>query len=625
MREYKGRILFSITACLMTAVLAASPVFAAETASAERGIAEESVETESAEEEAPKEESADEVLTGEEEEEGFVRSEEESESDESDEAMVSEAVSDFEEDGESSASESGEASSESAYADVHDYVQTLSFVLEGDTAVLKIYGYRQNEWQYPLCDQVDMYLSYSDGSREKINLNYGYTSLHGTSYRTLSTDVDMVLSGSNYATTTIRIPMTALQNDTGISIQADSLSASLAVSEGGEASEEPHELSEYGQDIGGVVDWSEVKMTLLNSAGTNNAAQGYPPRCAWKLSPDGETVYIYLENVVDWSGLNSTGNFDIKTDTNRTFVFRILNGRVYVGTSNQELSGVTFIGDRNQGSYEIPVPVSMLPTYLKTISFGYDHEDPVLTGLEIGGGAAEADPDEFGVSSIDGNYAEWQSYPVSRLDYSGAGTQTASVEGECALINTGDYILGYCDTVFNAHAANAYDAATITLYNRLPDASSRWSWQNGDLGFRYAMVDEKGKMTWLNSGSLMAITGGTTELYIFGLDAWGNSTNINNLSQGDTCYGKLFVTVQEDGSRSQIEFYVDAEKYGERYGMSASEIRTVASEYIRIGGYTTAAGTSTYPLAGALILLFIAIAGYYITKEGMPSVMLKEA
>ena len=518
------------------------------------------------------------------------------------------------------AAQAEEASSgEAAQTSVKDHVQRLSFYQDGSSAVLEIYGYRADQWAYPLQNDVNMVLTYSDGSTEKIYLEYGYKALHGDGYRVIATDINNELHGSNYITTTIRIPFSEIREDRGVSVTADKLSAQLSDAPAAEEETGTGELSPYGQNIGGAVDWSVIEVTPLYSSGTNNTDTGYPPRCAWVFSEEKGLIYIYLENVVDWSGSYSTGNFDIVTDTNRTFMFRILDGKVMAGDDNEELEGVVHLGGKNNGSYEIPVPIDRLPAYIKTVSFGYDAEEPTLKGLALTGGAAPADPAAISKDSIDGIYDEWTTYPVDRLDYTTAGTQTATVDGECSLYSDGENIMGHCTSVYNAHTANAYDVATVTLYNRIPQENSwggyTFGWNGGDLGFKYAKVDENGNMTWLSAGDLQAIKSGTTELYIFGLNAWGNSSHIDNLTAGDTVYGKLFVTVSEDGTKAESEFYVDAAKYAERYGIAPEELRTVASEYIRIGGYTSCAGTSTYPVFGVSLLLGLAGFGFYLNRR----------
>jgi hypothetical protein len=70
---------------------------------------------------------------------------------------------------------------------------------------------------------------------------------------------------------------------------------------------------------------------------------------------------------------------------------------------------------------------------------------------------------------------------------------------------------------------------------------------------RFVTVNSAGNITWYSAGT--ALPEGTHELYIFDAQGWGNFTNINELSAGDVCYGKITVTT--GASFDECNLYLD--------------------------------------------------------------------
>ena len=65
-----------------------------------------------------------------------------------------------------------------------------------------------------------------------------------------------------------------------------------------------------------------------------------------------------------------------------------------------------------------------------------------------------------------------------------------------------------------------------------------------------------------------------------------------------------------------MEWYVDSNKLAARYGILETDMKTVSSQYIRIGPeVVTSAGTSTGPWAGAGMCVLTALVPFVIKKK----------
>lgn len=385
----------------------------------------------------------------------------------------------------------------------------------------------------------------------------------------------------------------------------------------------------YGIGISGsYYDWTQEKTVPIGSITQGQGDSQVNSRCAWKLTGDKETILIYLENIVPWGGERSTGNLSITTDLNKTFMFRITDQGAFTGNDYEtelesivENRGFGHGGDVNQWSYEIKVPVSLLPAYKQYVNFGYDAQSFVLTDLDLGKSNIKSSSSDI---IIDGDFSEWEYYPVGRLDYTTNGTHHATPDGEASLYSDGERIYGYCISEMTEHQ-NAYDVAKVTFYNRLP-ATDDWGgqyfgWNSGDLGVNFWMDDADGNIHEC-SGELQGITdthGESIHVYLLDLQGGSGYQNIKDVYDNpwnkNKVYGEMYIKV--GGGKAESEYYINAPLYAERYGGTPEDVlKTVAAEYIRIGGYVTSSGTPTGPALGVAMGLGIALTGVAKSKKG---------
>ena len=65
-----------------------------------------------------------------------------------------------------------------------------------------------------------------------------------------------------------------------------------------------------------------------------------------------------------------------------------------------------------------------------------------------------------------------------------------------------------------------------------------------------------------------------------------------------------------------MEWYVDSNKLAARYGIVESEMKTVSTQYVRIGPEViTSAGTSSGPIAGAGMCVLSALVPFVAKKK----------
>ena len=106
---------------------------------------------------------------------------------------------------------------------------------------------------------------------------------------------------------------------------------------------------------------------------------------------------------------------------------------------------------------------------------------------------------------------------------------------------------------------------------------------------------------------------GTYEYYIFDISCWGSSQNINELYDADVMYGKATITLTD--TKQDMEWYIDMNKYANKIGLSANDIKTVSTQYINIGDeWVTTAGTSTGPI-GSVVLIAASASAPFLKKS----------
>ena len=337
---------------------------------------------------------------------------------------------------------------------------------------------------------------------------------------------------------------------------------------------------------GKFTDWDAVKR---NDAGCPNTQH---PDCleATAMVFDGDYVYIYIKDGAGGdaagAGSHSNGQYVITTDLGRELVFQLKNNQ------GGSVAGVEDAVASHVGAqWEIAIPASELPQYQKSLSFGLYQQEPFITGVvniqedagHVGG---------FEGIIYDGLYGDWTAYPHTRIEYATAGTQEEVVDAEGALYSDGSTLFGHVVTRMPQHleeAAGEFTSAVTILFNN--DYKTAFY-------PRMVAVDDQGNIDW--SPSLKGLRPGTYEFYLASTDAWHTSSNLNDLNKADQMYGKMMITVGE--TSDECEFYLDLKLIADKFGCDASEFKTIAAQFGRIGQqWLTTAGASSGPWIGLII------------------------
>lgn len=301
---------------------------------------------------------------------------------------------------------------------------------------------------------------------------------------------------------------------------------------------------------------------------------------------DGDTVYIYLKETAGTlgayhAGTHANGKYEIITDLDQRLVFD-LN---YDGT----VSGIEGVSSKHVGDqWEIAIPASNLPHYLKTISFGLYQSDSIISDVVNLNGSGSGG--SFTGIVYDGLYGDWDYYPHHIIEYATAGTQENVEDASGALYLEDSTLYGHVYTTMQQHLDNANGHEFTT------GVTVRFN-DNTSMNFypRLTEVDDNGNVIW--SPQLEGLPNGTYEFSIMSLDAWGSSPRIDDLNEHDIEFGKMFVTIADD--KDQCEFYLDLEKVAEKLGVDESDFKVISAQFVNIGNeWITTAGTSTMPFVG---------------------------
>ncbi len=354
---------------------------------------------------------------------------------------------------------------------------------------------------------------------------------------------------------------------------------------------------------GNFTDWDAVTKVDMPEPTDYN---GGTDKIAWVVEED--YVYILITSEggnaesATWSGSHGNGKYAITTDLGRTLLLQVTQDGAVAGCDDA-------IVNHSGSQWEIAIPVSSLPDNDGQISLGYYQQDSVLTGY-IPGTEVSSKTD----ITYDGITGEWKDYPHTLIQYATAGTQESVPDGEAA-IYTDNYIYGHCETSMQAHlnerGTEFTSAVTVAAniasqvggsYSVGSDQSYRYA--NEDLHMRLVSVDSSGNINW--NPDFNNLENGSYEYFIFDTSAWGTSQNINNLVEADVLYGKATVIVSD--TKQEMEWYIIPEAFAARYGMDATEIKTVSAQYGKIGReWSSNAGTSTGPIGSvAMVSAFAA-------------------
>lgn len=341
---------------------------------------------------------------------------------------------------------------------------------------------------------------------------------------------------------------------------------------------------------GSFSDWKAVIKT---------AVEDKKPLLETAMIMDGDYVYIYMKESSDkaltWSGKYNNGKFTILTDTGRNLTFK-LNTDSIEGVSGAKVAHSNF-------KYEIAIPVSELPPYISTISYGYYmEEDMLIEGVaNLKKDDNDKDDKKFQGIVYDGSYGDWDYYPHKLIEYSTPGSN-GRADSEAALYLDDTTLYGH---VRIASHSNRMKFQPFTL---------RFNGKKGkSLDICLVAVDKDGNINYDPKLSDLQI-GKTYEFYLFDRQAGTDTKNIAD--KNVPIFGQMHYT--PGASSDETEYKVDLEKVAEYLHMNVTDMKLIEANYVNIGDeWVSIAGTSTGPLLGMSLcgLSVLAVFGYRRRKN----------
>lgn len=394
-----------------------------------------------------------------------------------------------------------------------------------------------------------------------------------------------------------------------------------------ESSDEPEQTEENEESVasgiyggidvdGNFDDWDSVVKSDPVNEQVNSCAM------VW----DGDYVYLMFDeaqqNSASWSGPSHNGNFVIKTDLDEVMIITIGNNgaagntvTVTIPSTNTTLTvengGIAAAFNEAYSSWgqstltEIAIPTSALPDYLRTISFGYYLGDMIISNV---GNFNPTDPEHDDTPNdgsaiyVDGDYADWNNYPVNTIEYQTAGTDNnyADAKGAIYQDNGTAYVYGVTNN-FRDEGAWSYGNQFLEVTVSIGGRSTK---------MQAVLVNDDGTLDWGASGRDRRYDAGTYHFALFEQSGWGSTSTLDSVSAGDILYGDLYMTVED--YQDKTEFNFDVETLANHLGVSASDGGIIHVQFHRIGNETLdASGASTGPWIVAVTTV-IAAGSYYV-------------
>ena len=486
--------------------------------------------------------------------------------------------------GSSGSTESGMWSNAPEISDV----MGLKVSNNGESVVISYKTKHSNPWEY--CYQGNpITITYADGTTKTIQFDWDGNGVHGDNWSNINgATVSKSTDQNDTEIATITIPASYFDS-MNFSLSSGDYSAEI---DGAPIAQDNSGAVYNGISLDGTFnDWNAVQKSTLNEPNGDHCVE----EVAWVIESD--YVYIYLKddgsNSATWAGPNHNGKYAITTDLGRTLVFQLTEDGAVVGANGA-------FANHTGSQWEIAIPTSSLPNNNGGLSFGLYLSDTTLEGY--GDTLTHESTTDI---KYDGLYGDWDNYPHKEIQYATAGTHENVPDGEAA-IYVDNNVYGHCETRMQAHLnekGGEYTQGVSVIVND--------DWSHA-LQMRLVTVDSAGNINW--NPAKQDLENGSYEYYIFDTGCWGSSANINNLVAADVCYGKATVTITD--GRHDMEWYVDSNKLAARYGILESDMKTVSSQYIRIGNeLVTSAGTSTGPFAGAGMCVLSALIPFLAKKK----------
>ncbi len=354
---------------------------------------------------------------------------------------------------------------------------------------------------------------------------------------------------------------------------------------------------------GNYDDWDAVSKSDVSGTNHNGVESISEVAAVW----DGDSLHIYIRDGqnanASQAGVYSNGKFAITSDLGyETDIQLTYDGRV------EGIDGVivSYVGDR----WEITIPASELPNYTNSLNFGYYRGETLIPDIMNVQGNDKTS--SFNGVEYNSDYRDWTDYPHGSIGY------TPDPDAKVALYQDGNTLYGHVVTDNEASLRDAggeFTQAVTICFNSTDPSSDAFTQGSETYSWRVVAVDADGNINWNPANSNLA-QGGTYEYYLMDLGAWGTSSNINDLNEADTCYGRMSMTIGVNG-KDEMEFALDLAELARKFNCDVNELRVANAQFARIGNqWITTAGTSTAPVMGLAICgASVLIGFFFFTKK----------
>lgn len=321
-------------------------------------------------------------------------------------------------------------------------------------------------------------------------------------------------------------------------------------------------------------DWDAVTKTAVSESEENleQAAMVF----------DGDYVYLYLRETsggsAEEAGSSHNGRYVITTDLGQELVFQLRDGSV---------NGVKGALASHVGTqWEIAIPVSELPSYQQSLSFGLYQQEAFVTDVANLNGNSQNGSNSNGSSTcgivIDGQYEDWSSYPHEEISYSYAqGTES----NEAAIYSQNGVLYGHVVTTMSAHLSTQggdFLSGISIAFNG--DREYKSTTDQGNFYPRFILAEENN---------------GTYTYYI-----WDGRLPYDASVDKDNSYGTMIVTV--NGTCDEMEFELDLKKVAALIGADENDFQQIDVQFSRFGQqWLSTAGASSGPWLGVILCLAV--------------------
>ena len=350
---------------------------------------------------------------------------------------------------------------------------------------------------------------------------------------------------------------------------------------------------------GDFSDWDNELKTIVNDEFLHSVA----------FILDGDFMYIYVDAKEQWRaygvGAHFNGKYTVTTDLGYQMIFQMKDGGNWIPQIDGVNGAVVAHSDVSYGhtsyKYEIAIPVTELPLYNESISFGFYLQEPVITGVVNRQGHQTGEQETI---VCDGSFSDWDYYPHPVIYYGIDEDGYTFVEGQAAVYSSGEKLYAHIFSAMKQHIENGGKDLVTGLMVSVNSPSGESTEGNNFLP-KLVSVDADGILHETEFANLQQ---GVHEFVIVDMGGWPvDGYPMDYWSDPDTywyngnaVYGKAYVRISP--SYCEMEFELDIETLGDKFGLSPNELTFFGVKFQSVGGqWVTCAGASSGPWIGVAV------------------------